>query len=57
MTLTREAVNKLKAIHEKVTGEKLPDDEAWEMATRLLELGHLLIGKDADGYPQPCFDD
>ena len=38
MVLNKEAVDKLRAIHEKATGEKLSDEEAWEMATRLFAL-------------------
>ncbi len=50
MSLTQEDVDKLKAIHEKEAGEKLSDDEAWAMATRLLELSYLLTeSKSQDG--------
>jgi hypothetical protein len=56
MALTKEAVDKLKNIHEAATGEKLSDDEAWEMATRLLELAHLVLSTD-EGASYPHFDE
>mgnify|MGYP001372667426 CR=1 FL=1 len=43
MGLTQKDVDELKRIHEKETGEKLSDEEAWEMAIRLLELGKIVI--------------
>lgn len=42
MALTKEAVDKLKELHRKETGEELSEEEAWEMATRLLELARLI---------------
>lgn len=56
MALTQEAVDNLKAIHEEVAGEKLSHEEVWEVATRLLELGHLLMNNEVATYPQPYFD-
>lgn len=56
MALTQEAVDKLKAIHEAKVGERFSDDEAWEMATRLLEFGHLATGGDLDAAVDAAFD-
>lgn len=57
MVLTKEAVDKLKAIHAKVVGEKLSDDEAWEIATRLLEFGYLANGGDPGAAVDAAFDE
>jgi len=56
MALTQEAVDKLEMIHEKDTGEKLSDEDAWEMATRLLELGCIVAGEDPEGGLGVTFD-
>ena len=56
MALTQEAVDKLKTIHEKETGEKLSDGDAWEMATRLLGLGCIVAGEDLEDGLSVTFD-
>lgn len=56
MALTREAVDKLAAIHKEVTSESLSDHEAWEMATRLLEFGSFAAGRDPDSAAEAMFD-
>jgi aldehyde:ferredoxin oxidoreductase len=56
MALNREAVDKLKEIFRAETGEELSDEEAWEIATRLFSLGHLLAEEESRRYSQPDFD-
>jgi hypothetical protein len=47
MTLTQEAIDKLKAIYKRKTGEELSDEDAWEMGNRLIRIYSLLTS-------QPC---
>jgi len=42
MPLTQEAIDDLKKIHFEEYGEKLTNDEAWEMGVRLLNLAKTL---------------
>lgn len=42
MPLSREAIEELKAIHRKETGELLTDDDAWAMGHRLVRIFDVL---------------
>ena len=42
MELTQKDVDELKRIYKKETGEKLSDEEAWEMAINLLNFGKVV---------------
>lgn len=43
MALTQKDVDDLKQIYEQEFRESLSDDEAWEMARRLLRFGELML--------------
>ena len=42
MPLTQKAIDELKEIHHRKTGEQLSDDEAWAMGHRLLRIFAIL---------------
>jgi len=42
MPLSRQAIEELKTIHRRKTGEELSDDEAWAMGHRLLRIFAIL---------------
>jgi len=43
MSLTQKDVDDLKEIYRREFNEALSDDEAWEMARRLLRFGELML--------------
>lgn len=45
--LTRQAIEELKAIHQKESGEDLSDDEAWAMGERLLRFLDVVTRPDS----------
>lgn len=46
MYLSKEALEELKQIHFKKTGEQLSNEEVLEMGTRLLNLLKIIVGND-----------
>jgi hypothetical protein len=47
MPLTQKAIDDLKAIHRRKTGQELSDDDAWEMGNRLIRLFAVLTREPA----------
>jgi hypothetical protein len=48
--LTQDSVNHLKAAWEKYSGEVISNEEAWEMATRIVTL-HEIVAEFVDAEP------
>lgn len=56
MPLTRQAIEELKEIHQRETGQVLTDDQAWEMGRRLLRLFGILLRQSPRGGAATRFD-
>lgn len=61
MPLTQQDIEELKQIHQKNFGETLSDDEAWEIANRLLRFFDFLLSSpvresDNKGSNRVAFD-
>jgi|CXWL01.1.fsa_nt_gi hypothetical protein len=53
MPLSQKDIDELRAIHKKQYGEDIPNDEAWEMGIRLLNLFRLLLTERKKHTPPP----
>jgi len=56
MQLVQEDVDKFRKAYEAETNENITNEEAWEMATRLLDLGQIVMDWQVETERLVCFD-